>query len=193
MREWIIGVDEAGRGPLAGPVAVGVVALPLGFDVLREFPGVKDSKQLSAQKRSLVFEQVERRASDGDLKFVVRFSDHRYIDEFGITKAVQAAVWQGIRDLSAPSHATVLLDGLLRAPRLYEQLTVIGGDSKVPAISLASILAKVTRDRVMEELSRIYPEYGFEQHKGYGTQAHQRAIKKYGLCALHRRTFCGSL
>ncbi len=183
-------MDEAGRGPLAGPVSVGVVALPLGFDVLREFPGVKDSKQLSPQKRELIFVEVEKRASRGDLQFVVRFSDHRYIDHFGITQAVQVAAWQGIKELAAPAHATVMLDGLLRAPKEYEQRTVIKGDDRVPIISLASILAKVTRDRTMEELARIYPEYGFEAHKGYGTQEHQRAIKRHGLSAIHRKTFC---
>ena len=190
MREFILGVDEAGRGPLAGPVSVGVVAVPLGFDVLREFPGVKDSKQLSAQKRELIFSEVERRASKGDLQFVVRFSDHRYIDRFGITRAVQAAVWSGVQDLSAPPHAVVLLDGLLRAPKEYEQRTFIKGDDRVPVISLASILAKVTRDRTMEQFSLLYPEYGFEQHKGYGTLEHQRAIKRHGLSAIHRKTFC---
>lgn len=190
MREFILGVDEAGRGPLAGPVSVGVVAIPLGFDVLSEFPNVRDSKLLSAQKRAVIFDAVERRASRGDLQFVVRFSDHSFIDTHGITAAVQRAVWSGVRELAAPSHATVLLDGLLRAPATYEQRTIIKGDLRVPLIGLASILAKVTRDRMMEQYSALYPEYGFEQHKGYGTQLHQRAIKKFGLSAIHRRSFC---
>jgi ribonuclease HII len=167
-----------------------VVAIPLGFDILAEFPGVKDSKLLSAQKRELIFNQVEKRASDGDLQFVVRFSSQTYIDKNGIQAAVRSATWSGIRELSAPSHATVLLDGLLYAPKEYEQRTIIKGDLRVPVIGLASILAKVTRDRTMEQLSVIYPEYGFDAHKGYGTDAHYRAIKKHGLCALHRKTFC---
>jgi ribonuclease HII len=193
LEEMLIGVDEAGRGPLAGPVAVGVVAIPLGFDVLAEFPQVKDSKQLSAQKRELIFNEVERRASRGDLQFAVRFSSHEFIDRFGITRAVQEALSSGVRELAPPSHATVMLDGLLHAPKSYRQRTVIHGDALVPIIGLASILAKVTRDRTMEQLSRFYPEYGFEQHKGYGTQQHYRALRMHGLCDIHRRTYCKSV
>ncbi len=187
--EYLIGVDEAGRGPLAGPVSVGVVAVPLGFDVLREFPMVRDSKLLSRQKREVIFIEVEKRASRGDLQFIVRFSDHLYIDRFGISRAVERAVASGVRALAAPAHGMVLLDGLLRAPKTYAQRTVIGGDLKVPVISLASILAKVTRDRTMEQLAMFYPEYGFDQHKGYGTLEHRRAIKRHGLCAIHRKSF----
>lgn len=190
QQEWLIGVDEAGRGPLAGPVAVGAVAVPLGFDIRREFKGVTDSKLLSRQKREIIFIEAERRASRGDLQFVVRFTDHRYIDEFGITRAVATALHSGVRELAPPSHAFVMLDGLLRAPTRYSQRTIIGGDLKVPLISLASILAKVTRDRTMEELSRRYPEYGFEDNKGYGTPEHRLALKRHGLCDIHRRTYC---
>ncbi len=175
---------------MAGPVAVGVVAVPLGFDVLKEFPGVKDSKQLSAQKRELIFADVEHRASRGDLQFVVRFSSNTFIDKHGIVQAVQTASWSGIRELSPPSRGIVMLDGLLRAPKTYTQRTVVHGDALVPVIALASILAKVTRDRTMEQLARHYPEYGFEQHKGYGTQAHYRALRRHGLCEIHRRTYC---
>ena len=191
--EFIIGVDEAGRGPLAGPVSVGVVAIPPGFDVLKEFPLVRDSKLLSRQKRELIFTEVERRASRGDLRFIVRFSDHQYIDRFGITRAVRVALHSGVRALAPAAHSTVLLDGLLRAPEGYTQRTVIDGDARVPLISLASILAKVTRDRTMEHLSMLYPDYGFEQHMGYGTQDHRRAIRRHGLCNIHRRSFCGSV
>lgn len=190
MREWLIGVDEAGRGPLAGPVSVGVVAVPPGFDVAAEFAGITDSKKLSRQKREILFEEAHRRYARGDIMFEVRFSSHDYIDTHGISRAVETAAHQGVRALAAPSHSTVMLDGLLRAPRRYEQMTVTGGDLRVPVISLASVLAKVTRDRLMEELSRHYPEWGFEQHKGYGTLEHKRAIQRHGLCAIHRRTFC---
>lgn len=193
QHEWLIGVDEAGRGPLAGPVAVGVVAVPLGFDIKREFKGVTDSKLLSRQKREELFVLAEGRASRGDLRFVVRFADHRHIDEHGIVHAVTALVHQGVRELSAPSHAFVMLDGLLRAPARYPQRTVIGGDLKVPLVSLASVLAKVTRDRLMEELSRLYPQYGFEDNKGYGTPEHRMALKRHGLCDIHRRSYCKEL
>lgn len=191
--EFILGVDEAGRGPLAGPVAVGVVAVPLGFDVLAEFPKVKDSKLLSPQKREAIFTEVERRASRGDLHFAVRFSSHAFIDKYGIVHAVQTAAHSGIRELAPPSRAVVMLDGLLRAPKTYTQRTVVHGDRLVPVIALASILAKVTRDRTMEQLARLYPEYGFDQHKGYGTQAHYRALRRHGLCDIHRRSYCSGV
>jgi ribonuclease HII len=188
--ELLIGVDEAGRGPLAGPVAVGVVAVPPGFDVKKEFPGITDSKLLSRQKRELLFTKIELRASRGDLAFTVRMNDHRYIDRHGIVRAVEAAVWSGVRELSAPAHSFVMLDGLLRAPAAYAQRTIIGGDLRVPVISLASVLAKVTRDRLMEALSARYPEYGFHQNMGYGTPEHRRAIRAHGLCAIHRKSYC---
>ena len=188
--EYLFGAEGAGRGPLAGPVAVGIVAVPLGFDVLREFPGVKDSKLLSGQKREIIFEMVEKRVERGDLRVRVQFSNNGYIDRFGITRAVRKAVWSGVRELGAPETSVVLLDGLLRAPKQYTQRTIIRGDFKVPVIALASIMAKVTRDRMMEDFSAEYPEYGFEQHKGYGTLSHRRAIKRYGLTDIHRHTYC---
>lgn len=190
MAEWLIGVDEAGRGPLAGPVAVGVVALPPGFDVLHELPGVKDSKLLSRQKREIIFDAVQKRAAQGDLAYCVRLSGNAYIDTYGISRAVRRAVWSGVRRLGDPAESTVLLDGLLRAPEEYRQRTVVGGDLRVPVISLASVLAKVTRDRLMERMSARYPQYGFEQHKGYGTPEHRLAIRRHGLCDIHRRTYC---
>lgn len=188
--ELLIGVDEAGRGPLAGPVAVGAVAVPPGFDVKQEFPGVTDSKLLSRQKREILFIRIEQRASRGDLQFSVRMSDHRFIDRHGIVRAVQTAVWAGVRELAAPTHGFVMLDGLLKAPASYAQRTVVGGDLRVPVISLASILAKVTRDRLMEEISVRYPEYNFHQNMGYGTPEHKRAIRRHGLCDIHRKSFC---
>jgi ribonuclease HII len=194
MAEWLLGVDEAGRGPLAGPVSVGVIAVPLGFDVAREFPGVADSKLLNPQKREIIFTELERRGQRGDVRFVARFSSHAYIDKFGITRAVRRAVWSGVRYLAAESsEAVVMLDGLLHAPHDYVQRTVTGGDLKVPVISLASIVAKVTRDRLMERLAMLYPEYGFDAHKGYATRDHRLAISRFGLCDIHRRTYCGSL
>lgn len=192
MTEWLLGVDEAGRGPLAGPVSVGVIAVPLGFDVAREFPGVADSKLLNPQKREIIFAELERRGQLGDVRFVARFSSHAYIDKFGITRAVRRAVWSGVRYLAAESsESVVMLDGLLHAPQDYVQRTVTGGDLRVPLVSLASIVAKVTRDHLMERLAAQYPEYGFDAHKGYGTPEHKRAIARFGLCDIHRRTYCG--
>jgi ribonuclease HII len=189
----LLGVDEAGRSPLAGPVAVGTVAVSEGFDVAREFPDAKDSKLLSPQKREEIYVALRARELHGDLRFCVRFSDHAYIDEFGITRAVRRAIKNGIRTLAPRAEGVhVLLDGLLYAPRAYSQETVIHGDLLVPLISLASIVAKVRRDRLMRFMARTYPQYGFEVHKGYGTRAHRAAIKANGLCEIHRRTYCKS-
>ena len=187
---FMLGVDEAGRGPLAGPVAVGIVAVPDGFIVENEFPGVADSKKLSEKKREKIFEILETRVALGDVRFAVEFESARTIDEKGIAFAVREAVSHGVNKL-APDSALVKiqLDGALRAPPEYLQETIINGDELIPLISLASIAAKVTRDRLMVELSKQYPEYSFEKHKGYGTALHYEMLKKYGPCAIHRQSF----
>lgn len=188
--EFVLGVDETGRGPLAGPVAVGVVVVPEGFDVAKEFPGVADSKKLSEKKREGLFASLEERVARGDVCFVVEFESAETIDKEGIAVAVRRALYRGVNAL-APDAALVRiqLDGALRAPPEYSQETIIGGDELVPVISLASIAAKVTRDRLMKEIALTYPLYGFEQHKGYGTKAHYAMLKNHGLCAIHRRSF----
>ena len=186
----IIGVDEAGRGPLAGPVAVGVVAVPEGFDVVREFVGVKDSKKLSEKKREEIFEMLVTRARQGDVRYAVELEPASTIDIEGIVFAVRAALSRAINRV-APDSALVevLLDGSLKAPPEYRQTTIVGGDATVPVISLASIAAKVTRDRHMREVALVYPAYDFEVHKGYGTKAHYAALHEHGLSAIHRRSF----
>ncbi len=194
MTRVIIGVDEAGRGPLAGPVAVGVVAVMSRFNLAKAFPGLDDSKKLSPKKREELYTEAVGRARAGELTFCVRFSGNAYIDRFGITRAVRRGVWSGVRALAPdPAGTKVFLDGLLMAPPEYKQETIIGGDALVPVISLASIMAKVERDWFMKKISKKYPEYGFEQHKGYGTKKHFAAIDKFGLCAIHRHTYCGAL
>ncbi|MBU6490640.1 ribonuclease HII [Patescibacteria group bacterium] len=186
----MLGVDEAGRGPLAGPVAVGLVAVPEGYDVAKEFPGVADSKKLSPMKREKIFTLLEMGAARGDIRFLVEFEDAETIDKEGIAVALRRAIARGARSLAPDAAlARVLLDGALRAPTDYVQQTIIGGDANVPLISLASIAAKVTRDRLMKKLSVPYPEYGFERHKGYGTEAHYEALRKHGPCTIHRRSF----
>lgn len=187
---FMLGVDEAGRGPLAGPVAVGVVAVPEGFDVAKEFVGVADSKKLSEKKRERIFQTLEKRAEQGEVRFTVELESAETIDEEGIATAVRRALWRGVNAL-APDSALVhvLLDGSLKAPPEYSQETIINGDELVPIISLASIAAKVSRDRLMLNLSKKYPEYGFEKHKGYGTAFHYEMLKKHGLCDIHRRSF----
>ena len=190
---YLIGVDEAGRAPLAGPVSVGFVKVPHHFDVALEFPGVKDSKQLSEKKREEIYRLLEKRAERGDVQFCVRFATHEVIDALGLTRAVRKAIISGVRRL-APKAETqnvkIYLDGLLYAPSQYAQETVIHGDDLVPVISLASIAAKVERDRLMRRMARKYPEYGFERHVGYPTRAHYAAIREHGLCEIHRRSFC---
>lgn len=187
---FVLGVDEAGRGPLAGPVAVGIVAVPEGFDVAREFPGVADSKKLSEKKREAIFALLETRVARGDARFSVELESAETIDTEGIATAVRRALARGVNAL-APDAALVRveLDGALKAPPEYVQETIIGGDATVPLISLASIAAKVTRDRLMLKLAEKYPEYGFEKHKGYGTKMHYDMLQKHGLCAIHRRSF----
>jgi len=187
---FTLGVDEAGRGPLAGPVSVGIVAVPEGFDVAREFPGVADSKKLSEKKREVLYEMLVARVATGDAHFRVEFESAETIDRDGIAVAVRRALARGVNAL-APDAALVRvqLDGALRAPVEYAQETIINGDELIPLISLASIAAKVERDRLMHVLAKEYPEYGFELHKGYGTKMHYEMLLKHGLCAIHRRSF----
>lgn len=188
--KFILGVDEAGRGPLAGPVSVGVVAVPEGFDVAAEFPGVNDSKKLSEKKREEIYERLVARAIGGDVRFVVEFEGAETIDREGIVPAVRRALDRGVRTLAPdPTGVHIQLDGALRAPSEYVQETIIHGDALVPIISLASIAAKVERDRLMVTLAKEYPEYGFEGHKGYGTKLHYEMLQKHGLSVIHRRSF----
>ena len=187
---FTLGVDEAGRGPLAGPVAVGVVSVPEGFDVLKAFPGVADSKQLSEKNREKIYEMLVVRNMLGDVRFMVEFEDALTIDEDGIVPAVHRALGRGVAALAPEvSVVRVLLDGALRAPSAYAQETIVHGDSLIPLISLASIAAKVERDRLMRALAKEYPQYGFDEHKGYGTKRHYEILEKYGPCAIHRRSF----
>ena len=187
---YLIGVDEAGRGPLAGPVAVGIVAVAEGFDVAQEFPGVRDSKKLSEQKREKLFAMLEARAAEGSARFTVEFESAGEIDREGIASVIRRAIARGVDRLAAEMEEVhLLLDGALKAPQEYSQETIIRGDELVPLISLASIAAKVERDRLMVVLADAHPHWGFAEHKGYGTKAHYEALKKHGLSVIHRRSF----
>ena len=192
--KYLIGIDEAGRGPLAGPVSVGAVMVPKKFDVLKKFPDVKDSKLLSPKKRDEIYEEVVARARAGEVSFCVRFAAHSYIDAFGITRAVRRAIQRGVAALApSPEGIEIFLDGLLYAPSRYRQKTIIHGDALVPLISLASVVAKVRRDRLMVKFAKKFPDYGFEVHKGYATKAHKHVIARSGLCEIHRITYCRNL
>ncbi len=200
----IIGIDEVGRGPIAGPVAVGAVAIkldthcnqPMARDMYQKlFAGIdvkiKDSKKLSPQKRSEVFQYVSRWQKEQRLKYTVSFISSQVIDEIGISRSIYQAICDCLSELNLePERTLILLDGSLRAPKEYRfQHTIIKGDEKERIIALASIVAKLSRDDVMEQYSLLYPEYQFEEHKGYATHAHYKCVKKYGLSPLHRRSF----
>ena len=192
VRKFLIGIDEAGRGPLAGPVAVGAVRVPSDFD-WSLVTGAKDSKQMTPKSRDLLYKKMCALRKEGKMDFAVAFSSASVIDKRGIVPAVQSALDRALAKVSKvePCHYEVLLDGGLHAPDEYiHQKTIIRGDQSEQVISLASIAAKVTRDRLMVRLAQKYPAYGFDIHKGYGTLAHRTAIKREGLCELHRTTFC---
>lgn len=194
MSTYLIGIDEAGRGPLAGPVSVGAVLVPVGFD-WDQVPGVRDSKKLSEKKREEIYEFMQEFVKTSELRYAVATSSASYIDTYGIVPAIKRALVEALSKLgTAPQECRVLLDGSLKAPEEYtDQETIVRGDDSEPAISLASIMAKVTRDRMMKEVSPKYPEYDFHVHKGYGTAAHLKSIEKHGLSRLHRATFCTRL
>lgn len=176
---------------MAGPVAVGVVVLPPAFN-MQLLKGVRDSKQMSELGREIWFEKLRIFEEEHGVGWSVQFASAGYIDARGIVPAVRAAMARALRSLSVePTQAQVLLDGALKAPaRFVYQTTIIGGDASEPVISLASVAAKVRRDKLMRQLSARYPEYGFEEHKGYGTKKHYEALTHYGLCDIHRKTFC---
>ena len=187
---YVVGVDEAGRGPLAGPVAVGVAMVADGYDVFAAFPGLNDSKKLSEKKRDTLYAILIQEAKAGNVRVKVCLSSEKMIDEKGIAYAVRDALARGVRSLMPePTSGKIYLDGSLSAPKEYEQETIIGGDGKIPVIMLAALAAKVTRDRLMTKLAKDYPAYGFEGHKGYGTKAHLEAIRAHGVSPVHRRTF----
>ena len=184
----IIGIDEAGRGPLAGPVYVAAVQAPARFD-FSIFTGLTDSKVLSESVREKLFLQLQQ----SDLRFAVCHSTAKTIDKIGINPGIQQSINRSLRKLvekGQESETQILLDGGLAAPRRFScQKTIVKGDAKEPAISLASIAAKVMRDRKITRMSGQYPHFDFAQHKGYGTARHRARIKEHGPTAIHRKTF----
>ena len=178
----IAGIDEAGRGPLAGPVVAAAVILPPDA----ELPGITDSKKLTAASRERLFAQIMTVA----LSVGVGSSDHDRIDRINILQATLAAMGEAVRCLAPPSDY-LLIDGISAIPLDTPQKTVKQGDSLSISIAAASIIAKVTRDRLMVEYDRQFPGYGFAAHKGYGCASHLAAIARLGPCPIHRRTFRG--
>lgn len=182
----IFGIDEAGRGALAGPV---VAAACLLIDELIGHEGVKDSKQLSPAKRDKIYTWLT-----DVCPFGVGVADQTEVDSLGILAATEKAMQAAVSKLAENFEPTYLLvDGRDKFWFDYPHSSIIKGDQKEPCISAASILAKVTRDRLMEEEASKFTKYGFERHKGYGTAGHCRMIKKHGPCGLHRLTFLGNI
>lgn len=176
----ICGVDEAGRGPLAGPVCAAAVILPPDLEI----PGLNDSKKLTDKKRRELFDVITTEA----VAYGIALVGEKEIDEINILQATFRAMEQAVERMGVHPDLA-LIDGN-RAPALPIPVkTVVKGDSLSASIAAASILAKVTRDRLMEQLDERYPEYGFATHKGYGTKRHYEALREYGPCEIHRRTF----
>jgi ribonuclease HII len=218
--KYIVGIDEVGRGPIAGPVAVCAFLVkdqefielatgPTGG----KLPRLRDSKKLSKKQREEWFEYLKQQKENGNCDYAVSFVSSENIDKFGIAKCIQKALNNSLSKITTPENLFerssneerrgarpfqkdflasfyVYLDGGLYAPIEYiHQETIIKGDELHPAISCASIVAKVSRDKVMENFAKKYPEYGFDKHVGYGTKAHYEAIKKHGQTPIHRKSF----
>jgi ribonuclease HII len=229
--KYKIGIDEVGRGPIAGPVAVCAFLLKSNvsiedifspFPTWEKLPKLKDSKKLSKKQREAWFEFLKQQKAEGSCDYTVSFVSSENIDKFGIAKCIQKALNESLAKVTSQyskvasqnlpnfngftlkgydvdknsgdsvslASFNIFLDGGLKAPIEYvNQETIIRGDELHPVISMASIMAKVTRDSVMDKYGKEYPEYGFERHSGYGTKAHYEAIKKHGQTPIHRKSF----
>ena len=176
----VCGIDEAGRGPLAGPVYAAAVWLPEGFVL----DGLNDSKKLSPKKRDALYDSILAQA----VSYGIAFATVEEIEKWNILGATFLAMNRAIEQLSEPP-ALALIDGNRNSGIQVNSQCVVGGDGKCAEIAAASILAKVTRDRYMLQMAEQYPQYGFAQHKGYGTAAHYAALREYGPCPIHRPSF----
>lgn len=177
----MVGVDEAGRGPLAGPVVVGAVILPAEFS----HPKINDSKKLTEKAREQIYDELLE--IDG-LQWKVSVIEASEVDEVNVLKATHLGMERSVESLGV-TPGMVLIDGLAVPNYPYPHEGIIKGDGKSLSIATASIFAKVTRDRIMREAAETYPQYGFERHKGYGTKAHLAALQEHGPCPLHRMSF----
>lgn len=195
MSDFIVGIDEVGRGPVAGPVSTCTVWYKKSDEkrIKEIFPGMNDSKKVHVNKRRLFAKLAQDAQDEGLIHYTIQYATAEEIDTDGIMPCLLACIERSMlmaKKSGVMPEDKVYLDGSLKAPRTYyKQKTVIGGDGKIFAISLASVIAKVARDEIMEEYGMQYPEYGFEQHKGYGTKEHIKRIKEHGLSPLHRRSF----
>tara|TARA_B100000315_G_scaffold47404_1_gene42229 strand:- start:590 stop:1186 length:597 start_codon:yes stop_codon:yes gene_type:complete len=176
----IAGIDEAGRGPLAGPVVAASVILPENCRV----EGLNDSKKLSEKKRNLIFQIIRQKA----VAIGIGITYENIIDQINILQAAKVAMEDSVSRLSCKPDF-LLIDGNQKILSTIPQLTIIKGDALSASIAAASVIAKVTRDKMMIQYDDIYPQYGFRKHKGYGTQDHLKSISKFGPCKIHRKTF----
>lgn len=176
----VCGVDEAGRGPLAGPVCAAAVVLPKGLIL----EGVNDSKKLTEKKREALFDVITEQALD----WSVAFATVEEIEEINILNAAMLAMKRAVEELKNPVDFAII-DGNRKPPLEIDCEAVVKGDAKSMSVAAASILAKVSRDRILRQYAVDYPQYGFEKHKGYGTKVHVEALKKYGPCEVHRPSF----
>ncbi len=181
----VAGVDEAGRGPLAGPVCAAAVILPIDCEI----EGLDDSKKISEKKRERLYDIIIEKA----VAYNIQLVDNNVIDDINILKATYLAMTNAVNNLETKPDF-VLIDGNRLPPQLKTPSeAIVKGDSKSMSIAAASILAKVTRDRLMLELAKKYPEYEFERHKGYGTKLHCEKLREFGPCEIHRKTFIGKI
>lgn len=177
----VAGVDEAGRGPLAGPVCAAAVALPPGF----ECPGLDDSKKLTARRREELFGRL---TSDASVRWAFSSADEGEIDRLNILRATHAAMARAVAALGVTVEHC-LIDGLRVPSFAWPHDGIVKGDGKSLSIAAASVIAKVSRDRRMLELAEEFPQYGFQRHMGYGTREHLEALRRHGPCRIHRRSF----
>lgn len=179
----IAGIDEAGRGPLAGPVCVAMAIMPLDDDQIIE--GINDSKKLSEKKRDILFEKIKERA----IAYQIEFVDEETIDTINILNATKVGMYQCIQNIS--KKPDIMLIDAVKIESDIPTIPIIKGDELSYNIACASILAKVSRDRYMTKLDEEYPQYNFKKHKGYGTKEHIENLKKYGASKVHRKSFIG--
>ena len=178
----IAGIDEAGRGPLAGPVVAAAVIFPSQVNI----PGLTDSKKLSTKKRQELFPKIQ----EISVSYSVAVVGQKVIDKINILQAARLAMKQAVETLKI-NPGLLLIDGNQKIDSTLNQWAIVKGDSRSLSIAAASVLAKVTRDRIMDDYHKLYPQYEFNRHKGYGTKLHRHLIQEHGPCPIHRNTFKG--
>ncbi|MFA6397947.1 MAG: ribonuclease HII [Candidatus Paceibacterota bacterium] len=211
-QKFIIGIDEVGRGPLAGPVTLCALAVKVSttdykkalkiksanvlmLKIFKDLKGLRNSKKLSEKQREDWYKKIRDWKKEGKIEYKIYSVSAKEIDKIGLSKSIKTALNNSVKKLNLyHKDVYILLDGGLKAhPEYKYQNTIIGGDEKESIISFASITAKVFRDRKMKKIGKMMPEYGFENHKGYGTKDHYKAIKKHGISEIHRKSFLKNL